>query len=89
MLVVDKELPLALIDLIISVLQTLMGGILMCLVTGYFALTLPPVFLIVWGKQILRRILLPSGAGACFLQFRDAKILYGVQSKSRIFGFVF
>jgi ABC-type bacteriocin/lantibiotic exporter with double-glycine peptidase domain len=51
MSVVDKELPFALIDLIMSLVQTLMGGILMCLVTRYFALTLPPVLLVVWGKN--------------------------------------
>jgi len=51
MSIVDKELPFALIDLIISVVQCFMGGIFMCLVSGYFALTLPPVLLVVWGKH--------------------------------------
>jgi hypothetical protein len=65
MSVVDKELPFALIDLIISVVQTLMGGILMCLVTGYLALTLPPVILVVWGKDFFRKKPLPSEANIC------------------------
>ena len=39
MSVVDKELPFALIDLMVSVVQALMGAILMGLATGYFALT--------------------------------------------------
>ncbi|KAN0096080.1 putative ATP-binding cassette transporter [Hyaloscypha variabilis] len=51
MSIVDKELPFALIDLIISVVQCFMGGIFMCLVSGYFALTLPPVLLVVWVLQ--------------------------------------
>ncbi|KAE9371145.1 putative multidrug resistance-associated protein [Stipitochalara longipes BDJ] len=51
MSIVDKELPFALIDLIISVVQCFMGGIFMCLVSGYFALTLPPVLLVVWVIQ--------------------------------------
>lgn len=50
MSIVDKELPFALIDLIISVVQCFMGGVFMCMVSGYFALTLPPVLLVVWGK---------------------------------------
>ncbi|KAJ5165605.1 uncharacterized protein N7500_007435 [Penicillium coprophilum] len=37
MSVVDKELPFALIDLVVSVVQALMGAVLMCLATGYFA----------------------------------------------------
>jgi ATP-binding cassette, subfamily C (CFTR/MRP), member 1 len=50
MSIVDKELPFALIDLIIAVIQCFMGGVFMCMVSGYFALTLPPVLLVVWGK---------------------------------------
>jgi hypothetical protein len=53
MSVVDKELPFALIDLVVSVVQALMGSILMCLATGYFALTLPPVIVIMWSKSCL------------------------------------
>jgi flagellar biosynthesis protein FliP len=47
---VDKDLPFALIDLIVAVVQAVMGAILMCFVTGYFALTLPPIILVVWRK---------------------------------------
>ena len=46
---IDKELPFALIDLIVAVVQTLVGAILMCLATGYFASALPVVILIIWG----------------------------------------
>ena len=49
MSVIDKELPFALIDLVVAVLQALMGAIMMCLVAGYFALTIPPIALVVWG----------------------------------------
>lgn len=55
MSVIDKELPFALIDLVVSVVQALMGAILMCLATGYFALTLPPVIAVMWGKSRLIR----------------------------------
>lgn len=51
MSVVDKELPFALIDLVVATVQTFVGAILMCLATGYFALTLPPVIFVVWGKK--------------------------------------
>jgi len=53
MSVVDKELPFALIDLIVAVVQTVMGAILMCFVTRYFAFILPPVFGVVWCKCLL------------------------------------
>ena len=46
---IDKELPFALIDLIVAVVQTLVGAILMCLATGYFASALPVIILIIWG----------------------------------------
>jgi ATP-binding cassette, subfamily C (CFTR/MRP), member 1 len=39
MSIVDKDLPFALIDLIVAVVQAVMGAILMCFVAGYFALT--------------------------------------------------
>jgi ATP-binding cassette, subfamily C (CFTR/MRP), member 1 len=48
MSIVDQDLPFALIDLIVAVVQAFMGAILMCFVAGYFALTLPPVILVVW-----------------------------------------
>jgi ATP-binding cassette subfamily C (CFTR/MRP) protein 1 len=53
MTVVDQELPFALIDLIVALVQAVMGAILMCLVTGYFALTLPAVIFIVYCKNFL------------------------------------
>lgn len=53
MSVVDKELPFALIDLVVSVVQALMGAIFMCLASGYFALTMPPLAAIMWGKLCL------------------------------------
>lgn len=53
MSIVDKELPFTLIDLVVSMIQTIMGAILMCIATGYFAFALPPVVAIVWGKYLL------------------------------------
>lgn len=53
MSIVDKELPFTLIDLVVSMIQTIMGAILMCIATGYFALALPPVVAIVWGKYMI------------------------------------
>ena len=51
MTVIDAELPYALIDLAFSIVVALMGAILMCLSTGYFAATLPAVVLAVWSKS--------------------------------------
>ncbi|KAJ5182197.1 hypothetical protein N7449_012344 [Penicillium cf. viridicatum] len=51
MSIVDKELPFTLIDLVVSMIQTIMGVILMCIATGYFAFALPPVVAIVWVIQ--------------------------------------
>lgn len=53
MSIVDKELPFTLIDLVVSMIQAIMGAILMCIATGYFAFALPPVVAIVWGKYLL------------------------------------
>jgi len=50
MSVIDTELPYALVDLCFSSITALMGAILMCLSAGYFAATIPPVILMVWGK---------------------------------------
>lgn len=50
MSIVDKDLPFALIDLIVALVQAIMGAVLMCFVAGYFALTLPPVVFVVWRK---------------------------------------
>lgn len=52
MSIVDKDLPFALIDLIISIVMCTLGAVFMCLVSGYFALTLPPVLVVVWGKWV-------------------------------------
>lgn len=46
----DKDLPFALIDLVVAVVQAVMGVILMSFVASYFALTLPPIVFIVWRK---------------------------------------
>lgn len=54
MTVIDAELPYSFVDLCITVVTTIMSAILMCLSAGYFAATLPPVVLAVWGKLILR-----------------------------------
>jgi hypothetical protein len=51
MSIVDAELPFSLVDLITSVIQTIMGAALMCLSAGYFALTLPVVVLVVWSEH--------------------------------------
>lgn len=51
MTVIDAELPYALIDLAFTIVGALMGAILMCLSTGYFAATLPAVVLAVWSKS--------------------------------------
>jgi hypothetical protein len=72
MSIVDKELPFALIDLIISVVQCFMGGIFMCMVSGYFALTLPPVLLVVWGKYLCTSSL-PKPL--VLTKFSDSKVL--------------
>lgn len=50
MTVLDAELPYALVDLSLGVVVTMMGAVLMCLSAGYFAATMPPVILLVWGK---------------------------------------
>jgi ATP-binding cassette subfamily C (CFTR/MRP) protein 1 len=54
MTVIDTELPYSLVDLCLSVVVTIMSAILMCLSAGYFAATLPPVVLAVWGKLKIR-----------------------------------
>jgi ATP-binding cassette subfamily C (CFTR/MRP) protein 1 len=48
MTVLDAELPYSFIDLTLSISQSVMAAILMCLSAGYFAATLPPVILAVW-----------------------------------------
>ncbi|KAH8593398.1 putative ATP-binding cassette transporter [Bisporella sp. PMI_857] len=51
MTIIDVELPNALVDLSLSVGLAIMGAVLMCLSAGYFAATMPAVFLIVWVLQ--------------------------------------
>ena len=51
MSVIDTELPYSLIDLVFSFVLTLMSAVLMCLSAGYFAATMPPVILAVYGKD--------------------------------------
>lgn len=48
MSVVDTELPFALVDFAINFAVLLMGAILMCVFSGYFAATMPPVILFCW-----------------------------------------
>ena len=50
MTVIDAELPYSLVDLVITIVSTITSAILMCLSAGYFAATMPPVILCVWGK---------------------------------------
>jgi len=51
MSIVDNDLPFALIDLIVALVQAIMTAVLMCFVAGYFVLTLPPVLLVVWSES--------------------------------------
>ena len=50
MTVIDTELPYSLIDLLLSFVVAIMGAVLMSLSAGYFAATMPPIILLVWGK---------------------------------------
>lgn len=50
MTVLDTELPYSLIDLLFSAATSVMAAVLMCLSAGYFAATMPPVILSVWGE---------------------------------------
>jgi hypothetical protein len=54
---IDEDLPFALIDLIVSIVQTVMGAILMCFAAGYFALTIPAIVFVVWGKRYSHKLL--------------------------------
>ncbi|KAK3942168.1 P-loop containing nucleoside triphosphate hydrolase protein [Diplogelasinospora grovesii] len=51
MSVVDTELPYTLIDLGLNVAVSLMAAILMCVFSGYFAATLPPLVFFCWLLQ--------------------------------------
>lgn len=50
MSVIDTELPFALIDLAIDTSVTIMSVILMCVFSGYFVATLPPLAFFCWCK---------------------------------------
>ncbi|KAG4443574.1 hypothetical protein IFR05_000951 [Cadophora sp. M221] len=51
MTIIDTELPYSLIDFCFAMIGVIMGAILMCLSAGYFAITVPPVILLVWVLQ--------------------------------------
>jgi ATP-binding cassette subfamily C (CFTR/MRP) protein 1 len=51
MTVLDSELPYSLVDLLLSIAVSVMAAALMCLSAGYFAATMPPVILAVWGES--------------------------------------
>jgi len=53
MSILDAELPYSLIDMSFSLIMALFGAILMCISAGYFAATMPPVILIVWGVSLI------------------------------------
>jgi ABC-type multidrug transport system fused ATPase/permease subunit len=48
MSIVDTELPFALIDLAINLTVLVMGAVLMCVFSGYFAVTIAPMILFCW-----------------------------------------
>ncbi|KAF5625992.1 multidrug resistance-associated 1 [Fusarium sp. NRRL 52700] len=92
MSVIDTELPFALIDLAIDTSITIMSVILMCVFSGYFVATLPPLVFFCWllqrfylrtSRQI--RILELQANSPLFTQFLDT--LQGLPSV-RSFGWV-
>ncbi|KAF4960481.1 hypothetical protein FGADI_923 [Fusarium gaditjirri] len=92
MSVIDTELPFALIDLAIDTSVTIMAVILMCVFSGYFVATLPPLAFFCWllqrfylrtSRQI--RILELQANSPLFTQFLDT--LQGLSSV-RSFGWV-
>ncbi|KAG9497858.1 hypothetical protein J7337_010730 [Fusarium musae] len=92
MSVIDTELPFALIDLAIDTSVTIMSVILMCVFSGYFVATLPPLAFFCWllqrfylrtSRQI--RILELQANSPLFTQFLDT--LQGLSSV-RSFGWV-
>ncbi|KAF4340908.1 multidrug resistance-associated 1 [Fusarium beomiforme] len=92
MSVIDTELPFALVDLAIDVIITIMAVILMCVFSGYFVATLPPLafFCYVLQRFYLRtsrqiRILELQANSPLFTQFLDT--LQGLSSV-RSFGWV-
>lgn len=66
MSVIDTELPFALIDLVINLATMLMGAILMCVFSGYFAAVLFPVIICCWGELTYHTILEKHGVDIDF-----------------------
>lgn len=50
MSVIDTELPYTLIDFALNITTAVMAAVLMCVFSGYFAATLPPIILFCWRK---------------------------------------
>jgi ABC-type multidrug transport system fused ATPase/permease subunit len=48
--VVDTELPFTLIDLLINIAVAFLSAVMMCVFSGYFAATLPPILFFCWRK---------------------------------------
>jgi ATP-binding cassette subfamily C (CFTR/MRP) protein 1 len=48
MSVIDTELPVTLVDLLLNLSVLLMGVVLMCVFSGYFAAVVPPVIFFCW-----------------------------------------
>ncbi|KAF4625089.1 hypothetical protein G7Y89_g13080 [Cudoniella acicularis] len=85
MSVIDTELPFALADFAVNFAVLLMGTILMCVFSGYFAATVPPVIFFCWllqkfylktSRQI--RLLDLEAKSPLFTQFLD--LLQGLPS---------
>ncbi|KAI9645295.1 hypothetical protein NHQ30_006030 [Ciborinia camelliae] len=51
MTIIDGDLPYSMVDLSVSIVQAIMGAVLMSLSAGYFAATIPVVGLVVWVLQ--------------------------------------
>ncbi|KAF5718138.1 multidrug resistance-associated 1 [Fusarium mundagurra] len=95
MSVIDTELPFALIDLAIDTSVTIMSVILMCVFSGYFVATLPPLAFFCWFALVLQRFYLRTSRqirilelqanSPLFTQFLDT--LQGLSSV-RSFGWV-
>ncbi|KAF7515463.1 hypothetical protein G7054_g14560 [Neopestalotiopsis clavispora] len=85
MSVIDTELPYTLIDFALNITTVVMAAILMCVFSGYFAATLPPIILFCWvlqkfylktSRQI--RLLDLEAKSPLFTQFLD--LLQGLSS---------
>ncbi|KAI8654215.1 hypothetical protein NCS56_01378200 [Fusarium sp. Ph1] len=83
--VVDTELPFTLIDLLINIAIAFLSAVMMCVFSGYFAATLPPILFFCWllSKFYLRtsrqiRILELQAKSPLFTHFLDT--LQGLSS---------